>query len=223
MCCDIELPRSRLTCPTCPSMTQEQKLKKCGPHWKAQAEMIIRMRYQNEKGKKNKMWFKEEEVSILKVEWRRYTYIPCLPCFPSHVWIFTLGPLGLHALLPIRQIYQFELCLRLNNSAWCIAKPNSKLQNSTTEQWTVCIIICGRNRPWVMTTVPDSREYYSSWFTHLLILITEKPEKQKKWLLIRTKWSSRVAQISRLSAEKFPSQFLVSICIKETPTLLTLI
>ena len=42
-------------CPTCPSMTQEQKLKKCGPHWKAQAEMIIRMRYQNEKGKKNKM------------------------------------------------------------------------------------------------------------------------------------------------------------------------
>ena len=38
-------------CPTCPSMTQEQKLKKCGPYWKSQAEMIIRMRYQREKGK----------------------------------------------------------------------------------------------------------------------------------------------------------------------------
>ena len=33
---------------------------------------------------------------------RRYTSIPCLPYFPSHVLIFTLGPLGLNTLSPIR-------------------------------------------------------------------------------------------------------------------------
>ena len=39
-------------CPTCPSMTPEEKLRTIGPNWKAQAEMIIKMRYQRQKQRK---------------------------------------------------------------------------------------------------------------------------------------------------------------------------
>ena len=38
-------------CPTCPSMTPSQKVRMFGPHWKQQAEMIIKMRYNREKGR----------------------------------------------------------------------------------------------------------------------------------------------------------------------------
>ena len=35
-------------CPTCPTMTTEQKIKLIGPNWKAQAEMIFKARYKRE-------------------------------------------------------------------------------------------------------------------------------------------------------------------------------
>ena len=38
-------------CPTCPSMTPSQKVRMFGPHWKQQAEMIIKTRYNREKGR----------------------------------------------------------------------------------------------------------------------------------------------------------------------------
>ena len=39
-------------CPTCPTMTQDEKMKKIGPNWKAEAEKIIKLRFQREKGRK---------------------------------------------------------------------------------------------------------------------------------------------------------------------------
>ena len=39
-------------CPTCPSMTPDEKLRTIGSNWKAQAEMIIKMRYQRQKQRK---------------------------------------------------------------------------------------------------------------------------------------------------------------------------
>ena len=38
-------------CPTCPTMTPNEKLRIIGPNWKAQAEMIIKMRYQRQKNR----------------------------------------------------------------------------------------------------------------------------------------------------------------------------
>ena len=38
-------------CPTCPSMTPNQKLRMFGQNWKQQAEMIIKTRYNREKGR----------------------------------------------------------------------------------------------------------------------------------------------------------------------------
>ena len=39
-------------CPTCPTMTPDEKLRTIGSNWKAQAEMIIKMRYQRQKQRK---------------------------------------------------------------------------------------------------------------------------------------------------------------------------
>ena len=39
-------------CPTCPTMTPDDKLRTIGSNWKAQAEMIIKMRYQRQKQRK---------------------------------------------------------------------------------------------------------------------------------------------------------------------------
>ena len=39
-------------CPTCPTMTPNEKLRTIGSNWKAQAEMIIKMRYQRQKQRK---------------------------------------------------------------------------------------------------------------------------------------------------------------------------
>ena len=38
-------------CPTCPSMTPSQKVRMFGPHWKQQAEIIIKTRFNRERGR----------------------------------------------------------------------------------------------------------------------------------------------------------------------------
>ena len=93
-------------CPTCPTMTQDEKMKKIGPNWKAEAEKIIKLRFQREKGRKQ--W---SQGGRKRAEDTLTYYNPYLLSYEFYISIFIYALLSDIILSQMLRINELNLCL----------------------------------------------------------------------------------------------------------------